>query len=258
MHYAQSLLFMFILCGSGCSLSRISTLTESAPVSIPSHTARNQFSSQIGYGGKRGFDGSLSYALTNHVALGGSAFINQQIFQDNPLPGWSDGYALTVNSVYWEGQASYFRTVGKSSVWALTGGYGSGSRQLRWIENQLDARYGRYFIQTSYSRVGPSNRQVGIGVKLHNTRYGSASLQEQTIPNISVLTRPHRGVLGIDVAQTVHLPLSSILAFSGQLGVYVPLGQVRLATTSGSSINGYNNLGLIATAGFVLSLPKKR
>ncbi len=259
MHYVQLTLLLLLIGCSGCSLLRIGSLTESAPLNIPSHTGRNQFSGQLGYGGKRGFDGSLSYALTNHIALGSSLFSNQQTFGNNPIPGWTSNFSMSVNSTYWENQVSYYRIINRSSVWAVTGGYGSGSRQIRWLENQLDSKYSRYFIQASGNWVRASNQQVGIGVKLHYTTYASASLSEQTVVNNLVLANAPRGMLGVDIVQTIRLPLSSVLAFTGQYGYYVPLGSgVKLTSPVGYSNNTYKNLGLIATVGLVLVVPAKR
>lgn len=250
-------LFVLIVCCSGCGLLRIHSLTESAPLTIPSHTGRHQFSGQIGYGGKRGFDGSLSYSLTNYLALGGTAFVNQQTFQANPLPGWSDGYSLAVNSVYWEGQASHYRATDKSLTWAVTGGYGRGSRQLRWVVNQLDARYSRCFVQVSGNWLSPLNRQIGAGIKLHYTQYASASLRPDYTAGELFLTGTRRGVMGLDFAQTIRFPLSSVLTLNGQFGFYVPLSRIRLETADGS-FNSYANAGLIATVGLGLFLPAKR
>ncbi len=256
MHPARLVLSALIFCCSGCAVMRISSLTESAPVNIPTHTGRNQLSGQLGYGGKRGYDGSLSYAVTNHVALGGTVFMNQQTFHDNPLPGLSDGYSVAINSTYWEGQVSYYRTMRQAFTWAATGGYGSGSRQLRWIENQLDARYSRYFMQASGSWTGPSNWQWGAAIKLHYTDYVSASIREQSALTKPVPTGSPGGLLGIDVAQMIRLPLLPVLSFNGQFGCYIPLGGVTLPSRLG--FQTYNNLGLIATVGLTLSLPEKK
>ncbi|MEJ2053713.1 MAG: hypothetical protein P8X42_07310 [Calditrichaceae bacterium] len=136
-----------------------------AAVYIPNvaHTTFYEGSGDLsisGFTGSTGFDGQISYAVTDNMYLyGAAAYLNEDSTLEN-----NDDF---LNHSYQEGAIGYYHVMGNSGRYTMHMGYGQGEAEAidRYIffgNQELKAlgKYRKYFFQ---SCLGMSNNIVDFG-----------------------------------------------------------------------------------------------
>lgn len=119
---------------------------------MPLHSNKGDVSAGLHVGGS-GYDGQLSYAVTNHVAIMANGMYQRRNTDDDSLPDFYERFLG-------EAGAGYFTKVGKAGRFEAYGGMGTG---YGWAEvnywwfgaqgNSVKGYYNRLFLQTTFGAV---------------------------------------------------------------------------------------------------------